>query len=221
MTDGITRNLWRTQLAAAQAPWGAPANWGMPIVIRDSLGTPLFAPLGNGMPDFRVGFSQNVNYKRFSLYALVDAAIGQEVWNIGYHWSLGDFMTADQVQSGKSVETAKPIGYWWRRGAGPAGSSGVGGFYDVLGPNRFSVEDGSYTKLREVSLGYHLGDIGGVGDWTFGLVGRNLYTWTDFRGFDPEVGITGQQLNSAALTAVAGYRFPNLRTFTFRIGTSF
>lgn len=221
MTDGITRNLWRSRLDAANAPWNTAANWGMPIVRRDSLNTPLFAPLGNGMPDFRLGLSQNVTYKRFTLYALVDAAIGQEVWNIGYHWSLGDFMTTDQVQSGKSVETAKPIGYWWRRGPGTAGSSGVGGFYDVLGPNRFSVEDGSYTKLREVSVGYHVGELGGVGDWSIGLIGRNLYTWTDFRGFDPEVGITGQQLNSAALTAVAGYRFPNLRTFTFRIGTTF
>jgi hypothetical protein len=220
-SDGITRNLWRTRLPASQGPWGTQANWGMPIVIRDSTGSPLFAPLGNGMPDFRLGFSHNVSYKRFSLYALLDAAIGQEVWNIGYHWSLGDFMTADQDQTGRSVETAKPIGYWWRRGPGTAGSSGVGGFYDVLGPNRFSVEDGSYTKLREVSLGYHLGPVGGVGDWTLHFVGRNLYTWTDFRGFDPEVGITGQQLNSAALTAVAGYRFPNLRTFTARIGTTF
>lgn len=221
MTEGITRNLWRTRLAASEAPWGIQANWGMPIILRDSTATPLFAPLGNGMPDFRVGFSQNVSYKRFTVYALVDAAIGQEVWNIAHHWSLGDFMTTDQVQAGKTVENAKPIGYWWRRGPGVAGSSGVGGFYDVLGPNRHSVESGSYTKLREVSVGYHMGQVGGVGDWTFGVVGRNLYTWTDFRGFDPEVGITGQQLNSAALTAVAGYRFPNLRNFTFRIGTTF
>lgn len=221
LTEGITRNLWRTTLPGTRGPWGTPANWGMPIVIRDSTGTPLFSPLGNGMPDYRVGFSQNFTYKRLSLYALLDAAIGQEVWNIGHHWSLGDFMTKDQDQTGESVETAKPIGYWWRRGPGTGGSSGVGGFYDVLAPNTFSVEDGSYTKLREVSVSYRMGEIGGVGDWTFGLVGRNLYTWTDFRGFDPEVGITGQQLNSAALTAVAGYRFPNLRTFTFRIGTSF
>ena len=244
-TDGINKNLWTTQtpgcvgpdnkeLACSlvgahwNAPWGTTANWGMPIVIKDSASlSPAFLPLGNGMPDFHLAFSQNFSYKRFGAYALLDGNFGQEVWNIGYHWSLGDFMSQDQDQTGKSVETAKPVGYYWRRGAAPvAGSSGVGGFYDVLGPNRFSVEDASYVKLREMSVNYRLGQVAGVGDWTVGVVGRNLHTWTDFRGFDPETGLSGtatngSTLNSAALTAIAGYRFPNLRTFTFQLSSSF
>ena len=225
LNEGITKNLWRTQLTSG--PWGAVSNWGMPIVLRDSTGNIATVPLGNGIPDYHIGISQNFSYKKFTAYALLDGAFGQEVWNIGYHWSLGDFMTADQNQVGKSVETAKPIGYWWRRGSAPVGgSSGVGGFYDALNPNSFSVEDGSYMKLREVTVNYHLGDVGGVGDFTIGVIGRNLKTWTDFRGFDPEVGVGDAQgrtgpLNSAALSAVAGYRFPNLRTYTFRISTSF
>ena len=225
LTEGITRNLWRTNLASG--PWGARANWGMPIVLRDSTGNIATVPLGNGIPDYHLGISQNFSYKKFTAYALLDGAFGQDVWNIGYHWSLGDFMTAEQNQLGQSVETAKPIGYWWRRGQAPiGGSSGVGGFYDALNPNRYSVESGSYMKLREVSINYHLGDLGGVGDFTVGVIGRNLHTWTDFRGFDPEVGVGDAQgrtgpLNSAALSAVAGYRFPNLRTFTARISTSF
>jgi len=225
LNEGITRNLWRTNLAVG--PWGARANWGMPIVLRDSIGNVANVALGNGIPDYHLGLSQNFSYKRFTAFALLDGAFGHEVWNIGYHWSLGDFMTADQNQAGRSVEDAKPIGYWWRRGQAPiGGSSGVGGFYDVLNPNRFSVEDGSYMKLREVAVNYHLGDVGGIGDFTFGVIGRNLKTWTDFRGFDPEVGVADAQgrtgpLNSAALAAVAGYRFPNLRTYTFRISTSF
>lgn len=220
--EGVTKNLWTSNLPADQSPYGVRANWGMPIVLRDSTATPLFARLGNGMPDFHLGWSHNVRYKRLSAYALVDASVGQDIWNISYAWSLGDFMTGEQDQTGKSVEEAKPIGYWWRRGpGGPGGSSGIGGFYDNLGPNTFNTEDGSYTKLREVRLDYRVGAIGGVGDWSVGVVGRNLYTWTNFRGWDPETGQTGGDLNSSALNAVAGYRFPNMRTFTLQLATSF
>ena len=63
------------------------------------------------------------------------------------------------------METAKPIGYGWRVGAPEA--SGVGGFYDLLGPNNYSVESGTFTKLREVSITYRLGAVRGIGgDWT-------------------------------------------------------
>ena len=33
-------------------------------------------------------------------------------------------------------------------------------------------------KLREVNASYRLGAVGGLGDWKFGVVGRNLKTWT-------------------------------------------
>jgi hypothetical protein len=131
---------------------------------------------------------------------------------------------------GKTVETAKPMGYYWRRGPGQGGAAGIGGLYDVLGPTGWSVEDGSYVKLRELSVSYRIGPVGGVGNWDIGVVGRNLHTWSKFRGWDPETGITGgssstnpqhNALNSAALNAVAGYLFPNLRTFTLKLSTNF
>lgn len=224
LSDGITRNLWTSYLPKDQAPWQSQAGWGLPIVLRnDTTLAPESVPLGNSVPDFHLGWSNTVTWKKFSFYALVDATIGNEVWNTNLHWSLGDFMTALEDQAGKSVADAKPAGYYWRRGKNVAvgGSSGVGGFYDVLGPTRFSVESGSFVKLREVSVNYRIGPVGGVGDWNLGLVGRNLHTWTDFRGWDPEVGVSGGVLNSAALNAVSGFDFPNLRTFTVQLSTNF
>ena len=55
-------------------------------------------------------------------------------------------------------------------------------------------------------------------------VGRNVVTITGYRGFDPEVGVpnsSGGQLNSGALNAIDAFTFPNLRTFTFGVSTSF
>lgn len=225
LTEGITRNLWRAQLPLGSGPWGNRTNWGMPIALRDSTGAIANVPVGNAMPKYHWGFSHNIDYKRVSLYGLFDAARGQKLFNIQYAWSLGDLTSREVDQSGKSVETAKPLGYWWRQGPSQsptAGSTaGIGGFYDVLGPNTFNVEDASYVKLREASVSYHVGSVGGNGDWRVGLIGRNLKTWTNFRGFDPESGNTTGPLNSAVLTGIAGYRYPKLRTWTVQLSTAF
>jgi TonB-linked SusC/RagA family outer membrane protein len=222
-TEGVTKNLWTAQTGLGNGPWGNNTNWGMPISLRDAANNPCFCKLGNGLPKYHWGLSQNMEYKRLSLYGLLDASMGQKLWNLAYHWSLGDLQSKEIDQTGVSIEDAKPLGYFWRRGpsTSPGGNAGIGGFYDALGPSSFSVEDASYVKLREVNASYHVGSIGGRGDWKFGVVGRNLKTWSDFRGFDPEAGNTTGPFNSSALTPVSGFRFPNLRTVTVQLSTSF
>ena len=224
-TEGVTKNLWRAQLPLGTGPWGNRTNWGMPIVQRDSSGAVSNVAVGNGLPKYHWGLSQNIDIGRFNVYGLLDASRGQKLFNIQYAWSLGDLQSADVAQVGKTVETAKVLGYYWRQGPSTsptAGSTaGIGGFYDALGPNTYNVEDASYVKLRELSVNYRLGAIGGTGDWKVGFVGRNLKTWTDFRGFDPESGNTSGAFNSAVLTGVAGYRYPKMRTYTVQVSTSF
>jgi hypothetical protein len=229
--DGIAKNLWRAQLPGAQAPWGNIAgtgstyrlSWGMPILMRDSVGSPAIVQLGQTLPKYRFGITQNIRYGKVTLYGLLDASMGTSIWNQGYHWSLGDLMTGEIDMTGKSLEEAKPVGYYWRAGPGTGGNaSGLGGFYDILGPNRETVEDGSYMKLRELSLTYRLGRVLNAGDWTVGVVGRNLAMWTkNYRGFDPEVGLPGGPLNNAALNGVDRFTYPNQRQVTFSLSSAF
>jgi len=226
---GITNNLWETQLTntatdTTLSPWGATLNWGMPILMRGVGAAVRNMPLGNALPDYRFAITQDVRFKGFTVYALLDASIGQDVWNQGFHWAHLDFLSEDVDQVGKSVETAKPIGYYWR--TSPVdGFTGLGGFYDVLQPNNYTVESGSYAKLRELLVSYHVGPVGGWGDWEVSVVGRNLWTITGYRGFDPEVGLSGgnaiQNAGSAAINAVDAFTFPNKRSFTFALSTSF
>ncbi|HEV7594023.1 MAG TPA: SusC/RagA family TonB-linked outer membrane protein [Gemmatimonadaceae bacterium] len=238
--DGVTKNLWNASLPA-NSPFYAPlggklgymnpgvaVNWGMPIIIRDSTGTAIQTALGNPLPNFRWGLSQNLSYKGFSAYALIDAAIGQHVYNQGRGWSYLDFLEGREDQTGKTVEAAKPIGYYYRAGAPDAG--GIGGFYDLLGANNAVVENASYAKLREVNIGYHIGTFGRLGgDWSLAVIGRNLHTWTHYTGFDPEVGLgavsgtasTANGAGSAAINAIDAFTFPNLRSYTFSLSTSF
>ena len=224
-TEGVTRNLWNASLNPGSAPWGTRVVYGMPIQLRDTLtNAPVRTLLGNAMPDFHSAISTNFSWKKLSVYGLLDGFFGREVWNEGYHWALGDFMAGSVDQKGRSVEDAKPIGYFYR--AGPSayggGSSGVGGLYDALGPTNESTEDASYVKLREMTVSYNIGRVAGRGDWTVGVVGRNLHTWTKYRGYDPEVGRSGgTQLNNAALVGVDYFTFPNLRTLTLQLATTF
>jgi len=233
-TMGITNNLWETQLpgcgtvavcnipASFTAPWGVALNWGMPIMLRgdpNNINDAQQVALGNALPDFRFAITQNVRWRALTVYALLDASIGQRIWNEGFHWAHLDFLSHDVDQRGKSVQAAKPIGYYYRASAPDAG--GLGGFYDILAPNSFRVEDGSYAKLRELMLSYHVGAVSGFGDWEVSVVGRNLFTITGYRGFDPETGISGGDSGSGAINNVDAFQFPNLRQFTLALSSSF
>jgi hypothetical protein len=136
--DGITKNLYQSMtggcvvkgvvsgaiqgikncLAAGgqvNTPWGQrQVHWGMLTAVRDSNGSEINQMLGNALPLWKVGWSHNVQYKRLNFYGLIDKTFGNKTYNESRHWSWGDFMTSDAQQNGKSVETAKPIGYYWR-----------------------------------------------------------------------------------------------------------
>ncbi|MCU0625343.1 MAG: SusC/RagA family TonB-linked outer membrane protein, partial [Gemmatimonadaceae bacterium] len=218
--SAFSRNYFQarnTPSASNPTPWGAPYNYGMLMPLRDSTNNFELRPLGRTLPNYRWALSNTITWKRLNFYSLVDASIGQRIWNQGLAWSYGDFMINETDQVGRSVTEAKPIGYFYRA----EGFGGIGGLYDVLGANQITTLDASYARLRELSLSYRVGRVLGAGNWTVGLVGRNLLTITDYKGFDPETGLTGGNLGSPVLNGIDRYAFPNLRTVTFSIASTF
>jgi TonB-linked SusC/RagA family outer membrane protein len=115
---------------------------------------------------------------------------------------------------GPGAGTAIPIGENWYRNSGLAACPFTG--YDEP-----CVEDGSYTKLREISLSYSfdgpwLGRTLGFTSLDVRVAGRNLKTWADYKGLDPEVGGVGGNINR-----VNGYDYFNLpltRSFVVSFG---
>ena len=222
--DGITKNLWQTKLPAAQSPWNFPLQFGHPIVDRPlkgekGEGVGINHIIGNTLPKFRFALNNTVTYKKLSLYALLDATIGHNIQNQGEGWGLLDLSSSYFDQGNASVETAKPLGYGWR--VGGSEGAGSGGFYDLLGPNNYNTEDGSYAKFREVSLTYQIGKVAGMGDWTLSAIGRNMFTFTKYSGYDPEVGVSGGQAGSGLINQVDAFDFPTLRTYTISLSTRF
>ena len=223
--DGITKNLWTTKLPAALSPWNYTLYWGHPIIDRplrgekgEGLGNQHI--LGKTLPDFRMSYSTTLTYKRLTVYGLLDGTFGYQIYNQPEGHGLFDFNSATFDQANNTVGNAKPVGYTWR--VGPPEGAGTGGFYDFVNTqNSYNVENGSYAKLRELSVTYKLGPIGGVGDWTFGLVGRNVLTFTKYSGYDVEVGAGGGQTGSGLINQVDQSGYPTLRTFTLSFTTRF
>jgi hypothetical protein len=92
------------------------------------------------------------------------------------------------------------------------------GMYDANNANAYWVENASYLKLRELAVGYSVpaqslkgflkGTIKGI---TLKIVGRNLYTFTDYSGYDPEVGTVRQPLDGIGAN-------PIYRSVAFSLG---
>jgi hypothetical protein len=186
--------------------------------------SPLAVPLGHGLPDWRFSVAQTLRYRRFTVYALLEGVVGRSLWNQLRQWSYLYLKAGDLDQGGKSPEAAKPIGYYWRS-APPERTDGIGGFYNTLVPTNESVENGSYAKLRELSVGYRIGALRGFGTWEVTLIARNLFTVTNYRGFDPETGMSPQNFpsptGSGPVNAVDASGWPTMRTFTLALSASF
>jgi hypothetical protein len=97
-------------------------------------------------------------------------------------------------------------------------------FYDGTGINSYFIEDGSYLKLRELSLYYSLSETKlpnflkkYIKSFRIGFQARNLLTITNYRGYDPEVA-SGADLTNYPFDD-AGY--PNYRTYTGSISINF
>lgn len=138
----------------------------------DGMGT--VKPVGDGEPDFRVGWSNVVNVGDFSFSALVDWQHGSNVVNLTRFLYDASANSPDVAAAAKRLETFNG------------------------GDARPYIEDASFVKLREVSIGYNLpkklaAQLGPVKNVQLSLSGRNLLTVTNYSGLDPEVSNFGGQ----------------------------
>jgi TonB-linked SusC/RagA family outer membrane protein len=159
--------------------------------------------LGDPNPDFTLTFSNEFTYKNFNLRFQFDGVYGFEVYN----W---DWITRNNVGNG-------PMAKQEVLGQLPRGwVAAIGGF---IGPRiqEEHVEDGSFTKLRELSIGYTFRKLKFADNIKIAFTGRNLFSIDSYRGFDPEV-------NSAGQSFVRGTDFgsvPIPKTFQFSVTANF
>jgi hypothetical protein len=193
--------------------------------------------VGDPNPDYRAGLGLNVDYKNLSLSAMFETSQGNDVWNgtygvlnyMGTHADTGALTvnnTGGQIVNadGQPVENGESFrGYIEDFGAGPVAvdsdwwTTNGGGFGDVGEP---FIMDASWIKLREITLTYKFApaliESLRISTMNLSVSGRNLYTWSDIKEFDPENNLTGASRGRG----LEYFSNPGTRSFitTLRIG---
>lgn len=162
-------------------------------------GTTLRKVLGDPNPDYTASFVNDFTYKKLSLHIQLDAVHGGEVWN-------ADWRTRQGVGNGKVAE-AEDLGQLPR-----------GYIAGVYATEEWRIDNGSFVKLREVSLSYNIGKVKFFKDLTVNLSGRNLASWDKYKGYDPELNSGGQ---STLLRNIDFGSVPIPRTFSLGLQAKF
>lgn len=168
--------------------------------------------VGDPNADFRAGFGINIYYKNLSLTSVIETSQGNDVWNgtygvLNYFGIHQDTAIKTVNDTGativNSAGTEIPAGATFRGyiedfGGGPVAvdsewwTTNGGGFGDVGEP---FIMDGSWIKMREVSLSYNFTEAFvkdlGLTNLSLSVSGRNLFLWSAIDGFDPENNLTG------------------------------
>jgi len=146
------------------------------IIEVDANGTPVFEKIGNQNADFNVGIVSNFSYKKLDFYMLWDWKQGGDIYNANGQWTTISERNAMVDQAGKPASEKKTRVYY-------------GSLYDVNQNNAFWVEDGTFVKLKEASVSYTFDSkqIPFLSSLKVSLIGRNLLTFSDYLGWDPEI----------------------------------
>ena len=172
--------------------------------------------LGSPHPDFTFGFTNNFNYKNFDLSIFLQGSYGNEIMNLTRR-------AGTKNTSLYENQLVEAINYWTPTNTDtdiprPIQSDSN---TNLLISNRY-IEDGSYVRIQNLTFGYSLPQ--NVLDKlkmsrlrVYGSA-QNLYTFTNYSGYDPEIGSFNQ---SPLLSGIDNGRYPSPRTFSFGINLEF
>jgi TonB-linked SusC/RagA family outer membrane protein len=166
--------------------------------------------IGNPMPLHTGGFTNNLTYKNFNLNVFFQWSYGNELFNANRIYFEGGRPVNSRNQYATYTERWSPENpsntYFRAGGQGPVG--------------RYSsqyIEDGSYLRLKTVSLTYNLPKTFlnrfKIKNLSLNATAQNLITWTNYSGMDPEVSI----FNSVLTPGFDWSAYPQARTIVFGI----
>ena len=204
---------------------------GTALVGQGEAGDPLFTDvdgdgtitttdnmiIGDPNPTFTWGMNNNISYGSFDVNIFFQGAQGGDILNL----------TNVQLFNGDSNSTTDVLNAWTPDNTGSDIPRNVASRGREIS-SRF-VEDGSYVRLKNLSIGYSLSsaltDRLNIGDARITLGAQNLLTFTSYSGLDPEVsyfGSGGQSTGEA--NVVQGHDFgnyPTIRSITFGLNVKF
>lgn len=173
--------------------------------------------VGNPHPDFIGGITNTLSYKGLDLSVFFQGSYGNDMFN-------GSRLFLESLQGGDN-QLAVVTKRWQKPGditfVPDATSDPVRAASNKRVSSRF-IEDGSYLRLKNLTMGYSFNKkrlaarkIAGL---RFYVSGQNLLTFTNYTGLDPEVNYRG---NDNAVIGTDFFTYPQARAYTFGFNLTF
>ena len=178
--------------------------------------------LGSPFPDFTYGMTNTFNYKNFDFAFALQGVQGFEVLNMARRY-YGNYSGTYNV--------LRSTANGWKSEADPG--DGVSpqinrNFNSLAGSNVVNnvtslfVEDGSFLRIRNITLGYNLPQASlerlKLSSARLSFTVQNAYTFTKYEGFNPEVSAQG---GSTLVPGVDAGGYPLARSFMFGLNVGF
>jgi len=166
--------------------------------------------IGDPNPNFTFGFTNNLNYKGFNLNIFIQGSQGNDIYNVSR-------MEMEGMYDGKNQST-RVLQRW--KVPGQITEVPKAG-YDMKNSSYF-VEDGSYIRLKNISLSYNIKAPAlnriGINKLAPFISASNLLTLTKYSGLDPEVNQWG---NSGRVQGLDWGTYPQTRAFVVGLNMEF
>lgn len=164
--------------------------------------------IGDPTPKFNMSFNNTLTFNgQLTLSFQLDWVYGGQVYNQTRQW-----LYADKISS----DLEKPVTINGQTGAFVAYYNSL---YNTNSTNSVFVEDGSFLRLRDLTLNYRLDKYltnKFINNAQISLTGRNLFTISNYSGLDPEASA---RVNNPVRRGIDVYSFPNFRSI--QIGVTF
>lgn len=168
--------------------------------------------IGDTNPDFIYGITNNFAWKNLSLSFFFQASHGNDVFN----GNLTDVTMSNIGNIPRFAYESRWTPENYQSAKWPKAIAGYTRAWQIT--NRY-VEDGSYLRLKNLTVGYKfLKPIKGIDLINLTFTATNLFTITDYSWYDPDVNVFG---GDSARRGVDLYSYPLSRTFSLGINMTF
>ncbi len=205
VTDGIFQSQADVDNHAVQMPGTNPATSTAPgdIRFKDLNSDGIINDkdrtfIGNPNPKFSYSLNNTFNYRNFDLSIFLQGVYGNDIYNANRMYTESMSIITNQ--------TTETLNRW--TGPGTSNSMPRAVYGDPNANARVSdrfVEDGSYLRLKNITLGYTLPEGPFKNVFSSAKIyfsAQNVFTITDYKGFDPEVSVNGIDNNVYPVTRV-------------------
>jgi len=166
--------------------------------------------IGDPNPDFTFGLTNTFSYKNFNLSIFLQGSYGNDIYNASR-------MDTEGMYDGRN-QSIRVLDRW----RVPGQLTDVPKADFAIKNSTYFVEDGSYLRVKNISLSYNINGAAlaklGIRRLQPYVSASNLLTWTNYSGMDPEVNQWG---NSGSVQGIDWGTYPQNRSIVFGVNVEF